>query len=113
MTTSFTPSKFRAKVLDASAMGIAVEGVPPAAVVGVPVANVQPWVAAAVLPSKVSLLTTLAKASVVPAMAMPARLPVVGSQMLFWPPAQGLAIRVVVTTPLRLSLRTMLEKLAA
>ena len=86
---------------------------PPAAVVGVPAAKVQPWVAAAVLPSKVSLLTTFARASVVPSMAMPARLPVVGSQMLFRPPAQGLAIDVVVRTPLRLSLRTMLEKLAA
>ena len=89
-------------------------GVPPAAVVAVPEAKVQPWVAAAAeLPSKVSLLTTFARASVVPSMAMPARLPVVGSQMLLRLPAQGLAMGVVVRTPLRLSLRTMLERLAA
>jgi len=37
-------------VLDASAVALPVEGVPPAAVLAVPEAKVHPWVAAAALP---------------------------------------------------------------
>ena len=64
-------------------------------------------------PSKVSLLTTLAMASVLPSIAIPARVPLAGSRILLVVELNGLLILIVVGLPLRISLRTVLVILVA